>query len=300
MKWLELSVEAPPEFVEPLSHIFYRYGHGGVSVESPAGFNPDEGEFPPVPATLTKRTYIPMDETARERKGNIEVGVKLVSHLYPLEPLIEREIEEEDWESSWKEFFHPLRIGKRIVVCPTWRKFSSGIDDVLVLLDPGMAFGTGHHPTTRMCLELIERIVEGGERVIDLGCGSGLLTITAIKMGARRALALEIDPKAAKIAAENCKVNGVSREITIHTGTLPYSDTIIGQFDIALANISMKVITDLSNPLTQAVRSGGKLILSGILKDGLQDVQNALFLNNVTFDQVLTDGDWTAVLATKS
>ena len=169
MKWLELSVEAPPEFVEPLSHIFYRYGHGGVSVESPAGFNPDEGEFPPVPATLTIRTYIPMDEAARERKGNIEVGVKLVSHLYPLEPLIEREIEEEDWESSWKEFFHPLRIGKRIVVCPTWRKFSSGIDDVLVLLDPGMAFGTGHHPTTRMCLELIERIVEGGERVIDLG-----------------------------------------------------------------------------------------------------------------------------------
>ena len=214
MKWLELSVDAPPEFVEPLSHIFYKYGDGGVSVESKAGFNPDEGEKPPISDTMTIRTYIRMDENAVERRGNIEVGVKLVNHLHPIEPLREREVEEEDWESNWKEHFHPIRVGNRLVICPTWRVYETKLDDVLIVLDPGMAFGTGHHPTTRMCMELIEKTVEGGESVLDLGCGSGILSITAVKMGAKSSTGLEIESNSVVVSEDNCKVNDVSDNIS--------------------------------------------------------------------------------------
>ena len=184
MKWLELCVDVPPEFVEPISHIFYKYGYGGVSIESPADFNPDEGEVAPVPETFSVRTYIPKDDSTDERRANIEIGVKLINHLHPIEPLKETEIKDEDWETNWKQYFHPIRVGRKLVICPTWQEHASLRDDVIIFLDPGMAFGTGHHPTTRMCMELLEDTIVGGEKIIDLGCGSGILSVTAVKLGA--------------------------------------------------------------------------------------------------------------------
>ena len=122
MKWLELCVDVPPEFVEPISHIFYKYGCGGVSIESPADFNPDEGEVAPVPETFSVRTYIPKDDSTDERRANIEIGVKLINHLHPIEPLKETEIKDEDWETNWKQYFHPIRVGRKLVICQTWQE----------------------------------------------------------------------------------------------------------------------------------------------------------------------------------
>tara|TARA_A100001037_G_scaffold255638_1_gene241362 strand:+ start:2884 stop:3786 length:903 start_codon:yes stop_codon:yes gene_type:complete len=299
LNWVELSVEAPPEFVEPLTHIFYRYGQGGVSVESPAEYNPDEGELPPVPEKVLIRSFIPADKLSAEIKANIEVGVRLVNHLCPIGDLQEREVSEEDWESNWKEFFHPIRVGRTMLICPTWRDHDMDGKSV-IYLDPGMAFGTGHHPTTRMCMELLEEVVHVGDKVLDLGCGSGILSITAAKLGAANCIGIEVDPNAVKVAVENCLVNDVSEVTSIYTGTLPHHDAPPGHFDIVAANISAKVIMELIVPLTEILTREGKMVLSGILQDSLADLRDSLNTVKVNVDQVLKDGDWVAVLASRT
>ena len=299
MKWLELSVEAPPEYVEPLTHIFYRYGEGGVAIESPADFSPDEGERAPQPKTLKVVTFVPLDESARTRKSNIEVAVRLVGHFASISEIKEREVEEEDWESNWKEYFHPIRVGSNLVICPTWRSHKSLEGDVLIKLDPGMAFGTGHHPTTRMCMELLETLIVGGEKVIDVGCGSGILSISAAKLGAGDILGIEVESRSVEVALENCKLNGISSQVTILNGSFPEIRVENASFDVALANIAAKVVINLSEYIAGAVAIGGRLVLSGILKDTLKDVEKEYSLYGVHFDKVLVDGDWTAVLATK-
>ena len=299
MKWLELCVDVPPEFVEPISHIFYKYGYGGVSIESPADFNPDEGEVAPVPETFSVRTYIPKDDSTDERRANIEIGVKLINHLHPIEPLKETEIKDEDWETNWKQYFHPIRVGRKLVICPTWQEHASLRDDVIIFLDPGMAFGTGHHPTTRMCMELLEDTIVGGEKIIDLGCGSGILSVTAVKLGALSSIGFEIENNASKVAKENCVLNGVDESVEVFNSTLPDYRYSEGDFDLALANISAKVIIELADHLTKGLRSGGKLILSGVLENALEDVRDVFEPLGVVFEKVMTDSDWTAVLATK-
>ena len=299
MKWLELSVEAPPEYVEPLTHIFYRYGEGGVAIESPADFSPDEGERAPQPKTLKVVTFVPLDESATSRKSNIEIAVRLVAHFASISEIKEREVEEEDWESNWKEYFHPIRVGSNLVICPTWRSHKSLEGDVLIKLDPGMAFGTGHHPTTRMCMELLETLIVGGEKVIDVGCGSGILSISAAKLGAGDILGIEVESRSVEVALENCKLNGISPQVTILNGSFPEIRVENASFDVALANIAAKVVINLSEYIAGAVTIGGRLVLSGILKDTLKDVEKEYFLYGVHFDKVLVDGDWTAVLATK-
>ncbi len=299
MKWLELCVDVPPEFVEPISHIFYKYGYGGVSIETPADFNPDEGEVAPVPETFSVRTYIPKDDSTDERRANIEIGVKLINHLHPIEPLKETEIKDEDWETNWKQYFHPIRVGRKLVICPTWQEHASLRDDVIIFLDPGMAFGTGHHPTTRMCMELLEDTIVGGEKIIDLGCGSGILSVTAVKLGALSSIGFEIENNASKVAKENCVLNGVDESVEVFNSTLPDNRYSEGDFDLALANISAKVIIELADHLTKGLRSGGKLILSGVLENALEDVRDVFEPLGVVFEKVMIDSDWTAVLATK-
>jgi ribosomal protein L11 methyltransferase len=300
LKWLELSVQAPPEYVEPLTHIFYRYGEGGVAIESPADFNPDEGESAPQLQTVKVVTFVPLDESARSRKSNIEIAVRLVAHFAPISEIKEREVEEEDWESNWKEYFHPMRVGSNLVICPTWRTYESLDDDVLIKLDPGMAFGTGHHPTTRMCMELLETLIFGGEKVIDVGCGSGILSISAAKLGAGDILGIEIESRSVEVALENCELNGISSQVTILNGSFPEIRVENATFDVALANIAAKVVINLSEYIVGAVANGGRLVLSGILKSSLEDVEKEYSLYGVHFDKVLIDGDWTAVLATKN
>ena len=295
--WVELSVDAPPEYVEPLSEVFHRYGEGGVAVEQPGGFNPDEGEQPGVPDRVTVKAYLPLDHTTDHRRAQIDVGVRLVGYLAPLSELRERIVTQDEWQNSWKDFFDVLRVGSRIVVCPTWRDHSPRVGDVVVRLDPGMAFGTGHHPTTRMCLESIERILTPGDAVLDMGCGSGILSIAAAKLGAGRVVGLEIDANAVGVGRANVDLNGVRRTVDIVQGTLPSPKAPSGSFDLVTANISARVIEDLAAHLVHSLAPGGTLLASGIIDKHVPNVVGSLESCGATVDEQLVDGDWVALIA---
>ena len=214
-----------------------------------------------------------------------------------MSPLRQRVVKEQDWESAWKEHFHPLRVGLRLVICPTWREHAPAESDVVIMLDPGMAFGTGHHPTTRTCLETLERLVRPGDRLLDVGCGSGILSIAAVKLGALCAIGLEIDPTAAKAAQENVRTNGQQSSVQIATGTLPSPLAPDQGFDLVVANISGRVVTDLAHHLVGVMASGGRLIASGIIDDRSDEVVAALERSGAGIDQRLIDGDWVTLLA---
>jgi len=297
LKWIELTVDVPPEYAEPMSEIFHRYGHGGVAIEQEAGYNPDEGESPPVPDFVTIKTYLPVDNTTERRRNQIDIGVRLVAHLATISPLKEKYVEEEDWQNAWKEHFHPLRIGRHLVICPTWRTVETTASDILIHLDPGMAFGTGHHPTTRTCMEILERDTKPGDRILDVGCGSGILSVVAVKVGATSALGLEIDPVAARAGEENVRINGIKDKVQIVQGTLPSPLAEARSFDIVAANISAKIVTNLAQHLIDSVAIGGKLIAGGIIEPHVEGVTKALNAVGASIDETFIDGDWVTLLA---
>ena len=294
--WVELSVETPPEFVEPLTQVFTEHGEGGVAIELPAGHNPDDGESAPDPDRVTVRTYVPHDRRLEQRYSRIDTAVRLVAHVGDISELRVRVVEEQEWADAWKEHFHVLRVGERAVIVPTWRDYEPLGDDVVISIDPGMAFGTGHHPTTRMCMELLEQYIEPGCRVLDLGCGSGILSILAAKLGASEVLGLEIDSTAAAVAASNVEMNGVQDTVKIQEATLPYPHAPLGNYDLLVANVSAKVITDLAEHIVDVVRSGGRLIFSGILDRQRAGVVERMGELGVTFDNGSTDEDWEALV----
>ena len=294
--WVELSVDTPPEFVEPLTQVFTEHGEGGVAIELPGGHNPDEGESAPDPDRVTVRTYIPHDRRLEQRYSRIDTALRLIAHVGDISELRVRVVEEQEWADAWKEHFHVLRVGERAVIVPTWRVYEPREDDVVISIDPGMAFGTGHHPTTRMCMELLEQYVEPGCRVLDLGCGSGILSILAAKLGASEVFGLEIDSTAATVAESNVQMNGVQDTVKIQEATLPNLHTLRGSYDLLVANVSAKVITDLAEHIVDVVRSGGRLIFSGILDRQRAGVVERMGELGVTFDDGSTDEDWEALV----
>ena len=294
-RWLELSVWAPREFVEPLTSLFLRYGHAGVAVEEPGGFNPDEGETQPDSGRVRVMTYLPVGPTTRSREGGIDVGVRLMAQVGHVSQLHSREVDETEWQHAWREHFHTLHVGSRTVIVPTWRSYSPAQDDVVILLDPGMAFGTGHHPTTTMCLAALEELVSPGCSVLDLGCGSGILSIAAAKLGASEVLALDIDATAVDTAAANVRQNGVDAAVTVSEGTLPYASLRPRGYDVVVANISSKVIGDLAGSLARAVKPGGTGVASGLLEQSLGPVSARLGEAGLLVDSTDLDGDWVAL-----
>ena len=297
MKWVELSVKAPAEFVEPLSQIFYRYGHGGVAVETEGGFNPDEGETSPASGWVTLKTYLPLNSTTDERRGRIDLGVRLVGHVSPISALQERVLDEEEWQNSWKEHFHVLHVGRRIVVCPSWRRYRPKGADIVITLDPGMAFGTGHHPTTRRCLEELEARVEPGMRVLDVGCGSGILSIATAKLGASSVLGLEVDSVSVGVAKRSVRENGVAHEVRILQGSLPHPQASRRAYDLVVANISTRVVSQMAVHLVEAVRPGGRVIASGLLLENRDVVERALASAGSCVRKSFADDDWVTLVA---
>ena len=296
MKWLQLSVRTPQEFVEPLSQIFYRYGHGGVAVEQAGGFNPDEGETLSPDEWVTVTTYLPINDSTQERRSHIDVGVRLVAHVSPIEGLEEREIEEQEWQDAWKEHFDVLHITKRLVIAPSWKEYSPTPDEVVITLDPGMAFGTGHHPTTRMCLEQLDELVRPGMDVIDVGCGSSILSLAAAKLGARHVFGIEIDSVAINVAKQNIRDNGLEHTIRPVQGSLPHPDVQADAYDIAIANISAKIVIEISGELVRATRPGGKIIASGILVENKAGPIEALRAAGARLESTVVDGDWVTLV----
>ncbi len=297
MKWLELSIRTTPEYVEPLSELFRRYGEGGVVVEEEGDWDPDnEPGAPEPPTSVVVRTYLPLDATATHRRGMIDVGVRLVSLLRPMDGLQERVLDEAEWEAAWKSHFTLLRVGNCLVIKPTWLDYSPEAGEKVVELDPGMAFGTGHHPTTRMCLEELERHVVPGSRVLDLGTGSGILAIAAAKLGAASVFALDVDPAAIKAASANIRHNRVSRKVRLSLGTLPNPNVTPASFDVVVANITARGITEVAGPLAEALAPKGVAIASGIIRERQAEAETAL-QQVISVRERRYDGDWVTLVA---
>ncbi len=325
--WLELSVSCDSEAVEPVSELLARYGYnGGVAIEPPIIPGEDGPEYEYDPARpVTVRTYLALDDSAEETRARIEQGLWLLGMIRPVGPLQVRQIEEEDWANAWKQYYTIQRIGAHIVIVPSWLDYQPLPDDRVVRLDPGMAFGTGLHPTTQLCLIELERHVTPGMHVLDLGCGSGILSIAAARLGAARVLALDTDPIAVEATRANATLNGVADRIIAAEGSLgrgasfghwlrpdaggsveappllPASlpDDILPQFDLAVANIIARVLVAVAPDFAVALRPGGLLISSGIIADREPDVVAAYAAVGLEAVARRQEGDWVALVHRK-
>jgi ribosomal protein L11 methyltransferase len=209
-----------------------------------------------------------------------------------------RDVAEADWAEAWKEHFHVERYG-RIVVVPSWGEYRAVEGDAVIALDPGMAFGTGQHETTRMCLEALGRTVTAGMRVLDVGCGSGILSLAAAKLGAREVVALDVDPDAVRITRENAAANGMDA-IGAQEGSLGDAWPLAAppaDFDVAVANIIAGAIIEMAPELAGAVRAGGRVIVSGIIADREGETRAALERVGLTIDDVRAMGEWRCIEA---
>ena len=202
-------------------------------------------------------------------------------------------VNEEDWANNWKQYYHTQRIGKRIVVTPSWEEYTPSGDDVQMRLDPGMAFGTGTHDTTRLCLELLEEVVTPETRILDVGTGSGILSVGGVLLGAPSALGVDIDPVAVKVANENAEINEVSDKTEFVCGDL--TDKVHGKFEIVTANIVADVIIRLLSTVKNYLLKGGVLIVSGIIDTRADEVENACHEAGFVTEKRLEHGGWVAI-----
>ena len=288
MPWKELSVSVPHEYVEPISYLFSRYGKG-LSTEV-------EGH-----GRVMLRTYIPSN--SRQRLAHIEVGVRLVASVEPLGELAIREIsDDEDWQEAWKSHFEILRIGRRLVIKPSWLELPSteelgaGTDPVIIELDPGIAFGTGYHPTTHTCLEALEDLITPGMCVLDLGTGSGILSIASVKLGAGRVVALDIDSQAVGAARRNFRRVRVQNQVSLVQGSVPHPTAGDSEFHLAVANISARGVADRAPFVLRALKPGAVFIASGLLITQQPEVDDALLPLGFTLERQWPKEEWTSLL----
>ncbi|NIQ37430.1 MAG: 50S ribosomal protein L11 methyltransferase [Proteobacteria bacterium] len=260
-EFTEIVVIVPWQASDAVENFFMEQGALGAAVEKL-----DIGG-----ETETVRAYFPADKAPDHLKRSLWVYLESIENYFTSTTKWHasiRSISEEDWEDRWKAFFRPVRVTRRIVVKPTWQTYDAGENDMVLEIDPGMAFGTGLHVTTQLCLQMIDREIgrrmEGGKvpSLLDVGTGSGILAIAAGRLGARPVLGIDIDDRAIEAARRNVKKNGVEQMVRIISGSL---DAVGGTFDFVLANIDLKTVTELKGKLTGHVSPGGQLVLSGIL-----------------------------------
>jgi ribosomal protein L11 methyltransferase len=243
-------------------------------------------------ASVVVKGYLPADgDLARRRRA---LRRRLTALALPA-TVRSRWLSEEDWAHAWKEFFPVLRVSARLVICPTWRSYRPREGEAAIRLDPGMAFGTGQHPTTLMCLRALEELLRPGMDVLDLGTGSGILALAAAKLGAASVLALDIDPQAAAVARENVRLNGLEAAVQVEEGGL--DETPRATFDLAMANISAPVIVEMAPALAEVLRPGGVLIVAGFSAESAERVSSALARTGLMAERSLADGDWRGLIA---
>jgi len=286
---IELSVVADGELIDPLVQIFDRYSKNGVVLEN---VKENSGHL----NNATKvRTYLNTETNYEIIFNQIDIGVRLLSHVGVVSRLSKRVVDEKEWHESWKKHFSILEIGKTLAIVPSWLNSKEVDRKVIIELDPGMAFGTGHHPTTRMCLEMLEILVKPEDAILDLGCGSGILSIASAKMGSEKVIGIDNDETAVKVAMENIEINGISKSVLILTGSIPNKDMSKYSNDIIVANISNKIILDLSIEITEHLKPGGHLIVSGFLDINESEIINKFKELNLSVLSRLSTADWVAL-----
>jgi ribosomal protein L11 methyltransferase len=297
--WIEVSMSVDGESAEAVAELLSRYGYQGVAIEQ-EGILPemyDDGAVPPA-ERLTLRAYIHVDDAAEETKARLEAALGHMSLMYPMPTPSYTVVAEADWAEAWKAHYQPIRIGKRIFIRPLWIDVPMQPDDIELALDPGMAFGTGTHPTTQLCLEALEDLTQHGAQVLDMGTGSGILAIAAAKLGAAHVLALDNDVVAVEVAQENIEQNGVGDKITTGQGSLESIITSPRRFDLIVVNIIARIIVMMcEGGLGQTVRPGGLAIFSGVTTDQVDEVEAALVATGLQPYKRRQQGDWVCIEA---
>ncbi|MBF6600422.1 MAG: 50S ribosomal protein L11 methyltransferase [Dehalococcoidia bacterium] len=294
MRYIELSVAVAHDEAEAAADALRIATGAGIEIDRPftqpdleSGAVPQRGGVAHVRAYVAASAGRAMRRAAQDALAAAGIAAAVGA----------RSVDEEDWAEAWKEHFHVERFG-RVVVVPSWRAYEATADDVVITLDPGMAFGTGQHETTRMCLEALAGQLRPGERVLDAGCGSGILAVAAAKLGAADVLAVDIDADCVRIAGENARANGVDARVTPRLVAAGDSDwPATGSFDLVVANIIAATIIELAPAFARALAPGGRLIASGIIAAREHDVSDALTSAGFPVLDVRAMAEWRCVQA---
>ena len=309
MDWIEVKVHTTTAASEAVGEAMIRCGAEGTMVEDRADV-PDPSKpngyweiidphmIDQMPEDVVVHAWFQPDSVFPERMQTLRDSLQRVraSFADAGSLLLETDqVKEEDWSEVWKQFYKPFRAGKRLVVCPTWEHYDAKEDDLVIRMDPGMAFGSGTHETTGMCLDLLDQIVTSGSRVMDVGTGSGILAIGAGLLGAKEVLAIDIDPQAVKVARENVELNHLSDCITVREGNLldGSEDAVC---DICIANIIADIILLFAEPLRSHILPGGYFLCSGIIRERGDEVQAGLLSAGYEIVRREERGEWTAFL----
>ncbi|AMM93923.1 50S ribosomal protein L11 methyltransferase [Peribacillus simplex] len=312
MKWSEFAIQTTNEAVEPVSNILHEAGASGVVIEDPLELvkerenvfgeiyhlNPDDY---PDEGVLIK-AYLPVNsflgetvDAIKESINNllqfdIDLGKNIVSIS---------EVNEEEWATAWKKYYNPVKISERFTIVPTWEDYTPvSSDELIIELDPGMAFGTGTHPTTVMCIQALERTVRPGDLVVDVGTGSGVLSIAAALLDAERIQSLDLDEVAVQSAIQNVELNNVQNKVSVSQGNL--LDGVNEQADVVVANILAEVIMRFTDDVAKVVKPGGYFIASGIIQPKKQDVKDAIIGSGFTIEETILMEDWVAIIAKRN
>ena len=312
MKWTEVLIKVDPQAVEAVTDILYGLGAQGVAIDEPVDvqrLREDELYWDYIDEKLlendTEETkimaYFSEEETnlpekiavIKEKIRNLtEFGLSIGSGTVELS-----NVNQEDWESAWKQYFKPVHVTDRIVVKPEWEEYSPQEGEIVIEIDPGMAFGTGTHETTSMCINQIEKNLKSGDTVIDIGCGSGILSMAAVLLGAEKATGVDLDPVAVRVALENVELNNLQDKIEILHGNL--TDVIREKADIVVANIMADIILMLLEDVREFIKDDGLFISSGIIQEKRAAVEARLLEKNFSIVEVETKGEWCAITAQK-
>jgi ribosomal protein L11 methyltransferase len=300
-KWLKIELFAPLELSDALTNFLTEIGAQGAFQES---LETPPHDSPGITPGETLMAFLPLDADLEQRLNRLRTYLDSVAEIFPeLEkPGIRTEaIHDPDWGEAWKKYFKPLRVGRNVVIKPTWEGFTPKGGDIVIEIDPGMAFGTGQHASTRMCLEAIESIFMENRtfekpRVLDVGTGTGILGIACAKLGAQRVLCVDNDPLATKIAQDNVLVNQVEGHVTVADVDIA---TLTEPFPLIVANLTAKILCDLFPHLCRLVSAGGRLIISGIIEQNRPDIEARFLDGSFTLDHLITEQEWVCYVLKK-
>ena len=302
--WLEVSLTVGGELAEAVADVLARFAPNGVMTEQGIKFVDDEDHGTPA-GPIVVRAYLEIDEHIEETRQKLEESLYYLGMIQPVPTPVYKQIADQNWMEAWKQHYQPIPIGQRLIIVPVWLD-SPEPERIPIKIDPGMAFGTGTHPTTQLSLELIEKslLTHHATRMIDIGCGSGILSIAALKLGAQTALGVDIDIESVKNSRENADKNSIGEEFIIGQGSV--TEVLEDKFSyrqspLVVANILAPIIIRLfGDGLADLAEPGGTVILSGILKEQEQSVLEAAQAKGLELNERKQMGDWVALALSKS
>ncbi|MDD5168499.1 MAG: 50S ribosomal protein L11 methyltransferase [Syntrophales bacterium] len=301
-KWVEIGITVPEDLSDAISNFVTEIGAQGVYEES---LEPQEvQDFAQSPTDHVVKAYLPQDMRLDSRLASLDAYITSLAALFPEYPKVTYStliVNDADWAEGWKKYFKPIRVTKNIIIKPTWERYAPAGRDIVIDVDPGMAFGTGQHASTRMCLEALEGILlheKAGKasHVLDVGSGTGILGIAAAKLGAEKVTCVDIDKQATDIASENVKINQVEDRVkVIASDVTALHDT----FDLIVANLTSKVLIKIRPHLISLLEPGAFLIMSGIIEQNREDMESHFFAEPFITHQVLTEKEWICYILKK-